>query len=591
MDNLNLILTAVVLLVTFGLFISNRMRVDLVSVCVLVALLVLGLVTPEEGLSGFGNPATATIGAMFVVGAGLVKTGIVQKIVSWIDRLSGKSERRLVFVLCIVTAAVSAFLVNTAVVAILIPVVISLTAKRKIASSRVLIPLSYASQFGGVCTLIGSSTNILVNGIGISRGMASFTFFEFAPLGLVMVTTGLLYLVFLGRWLLPKRKGEGNQIDKYRLADYQAELMVLGKSELAGKTWEEAKVSKETGTELINLLREGEEVTRPTRTKIRPGDLLLIKGNIDTIISLENAYNMEMIINLKTGKANTTGNIRLVELLIPPGSTLIGQTIDKSNFFRRYEHPVLAIQRRGATISERLGDTRLESGDTLLIHGHDEDIRRMMDSTRVIVTNELPELNYRKGKTVVAVGIMAIIIILTVTGFVPIMVASVLGALGMVVTRCLSIEEAYRAIDWKIIFLLGGIIPLGLALENNGVIQAMVDTLLHPLVVYGPVVVLAVIYIIVSLLSAGMSNNALAAIMAPIAFGLAEIMNVDARPFLIAIMFAASTCFATPIGYQTNTMVFSAGGYRFTDFARIGIPLNILYWVLAIILIPVIWPF
>lgn len=591
MDNINLILTVVVLLGAFGLFISNKMRVDLVAVCVLVALLGLGLITPEESLVGFGNPATVTIGAMFVVGAGLVKTGIIQKVAQWIDTLAGKSETRLVFVLCVITAAVSAFLINTAVVAILIPVVITLTAKRKISSSRVLIPLSYASQFGGVCTLIGSSTNMLVNGIGVSRGMQTFTFFEFAPLGLVMVAVGLVYLILSGRWLLPKRKSAGSQMDKYRLADYQAELMVLGDSSLIGNTWEENKVSGSTGTELANLIREGKEVSRPKKTKIRPGDLLLIQGNLDSIIGLESTHNLEMMSNSKAGSGEDSNDTRLVEVLIPPASNLIGQTIYSSNYFRRYEHPVLAIQRRGATFSERPGDIKLESGDTLLMQGHEDDIKRMMDSSNVIVTSELPELNFRKGKTAVALGVMAVIVVLTVTGAVPIMTAAVIGALGMVLTRCVSLEEAYGSIDWKIIFLLGGIIPLGLAMENNGVIQAMMDGVLQPIIAFGPVAVLAVIYLVVALLTEGMSNNAVAAILTPIALGLAEIMNIDPRPFLVAITFAASTSFATPIGYQTNTMVYSAGGYKFTDFARIGIPLNIIYWVVAVLLIPLIWPF
>jgi len=551
----------------------------------------LGLVTPEEGLRGFANPATITIGAMFVLGMGLVRTGLVQQAARLIDRLAGKGETRLIFVLCIITAALSAFLVNTAAVAILIPVVISLTAKRKISSSRVLIPLSFSSQFGGVCTIIGTSTNMLVNGISIGRGMESFSFFEFAPLGLIMVAAGIVYLLVTSRWLLPKRKGEVDQVDKYLLADYQAELQVQGDSVLVGKTWEENKIPRNSGVELTNFIRDGEAVSRPKKTKIRPGDLLLLNGHIDRIIEMENTYSLEMLLNARAVDDEKQHEVRLVEILIPPHSNLIGYTIHDSSFFRRYQHPVLAIQRRGTTMKERLADIKLESGDTLLVHGHEDDIQRLMNSPNVIVTNEVTGLNVRRNKSTMAVIVMLAVIILAVTGVVPIMVAAIIGALGMILTRCITIEEAYNSIDWKIIFLLGGIIPLGIAMENNGVVQALADGILQPLISFGPVAVLAVIYIVVAFLTEGMSNNAVAAIMAPIAFSLAGIMQIDPRPLLVAITFAASTSFATPIGYQTNTMVYSAGGYKFTDFAKIGIPLNLIYWALAILLIPVIWPF
>ncbi len=590
MDVFEFTATTVILVAAFGLFLSGKMRVDLVAICVLVGLLVFGLVTPEQGLSGFGNPATITIGAMFVVGAGLVKTGILQHAARWIDRLAGKGETRLVFVLCVITAVLSAFLVNTATVAILIPVVITLAAKRNIASSKILIPLSYASQFGGVCTLIGTSTNMLVNGIGISRGLPSFTFFEFAPLGLVMVAFGLLYLTTAGKYLLPKRKGETGQVDKYRLADYEAELMVLGDSPLAGKTWEENGVAKETKTKLVTLIREGKEVTRPPKTKIRPGDLLLIHGHIEEIINLENTYGLEMLANTRNNKQDKNG-VRLVEVLVPPDSNIIGKTMNQASIIRNSTQAVLAIQRRGSAIKERVGDIRLESGDTLLVQGHDEDVHKLINSRNVIVTSELSDLTFRKDKAIAAVIVMALVIVLSLTGIVPVMVAAVIGALGMVVTRCVSAEEAYASIDWKIIFLLAGIIPLGIAMETSGIIGWLVDGVLSPLISFGPLAVLSALYFVVAVLTEGMSSNALAAIMAPVAFSIAAAMDVDPRPFLVAITFAASTSFATPIGYQTNTMVYSAGGYRFSDFARIGIPLNIVYWGLTVLLIPIFWPF
>lgn len=588
---MDIILTTVVLVATIGLFVSGRLRPDLIAICTLIALVVLGLISPEQSLTGFANQATVTIGAMFIVSMGLVRTGMVQWVAYHIDKLAGKGELRLMIVLCVITAILSAFLVNTATVAIFIPVVITLSKSRNISASRMLIPLSFASQFGGVCTIIGSSTNLLVNGIGVSRGLRPFGFFEFAALGLVMVAAGIIYLLVTSRWLLPKRKGETGQVDKYLLADYTAELQVLGNSTLIGKTWKGSKINRETKVELSNLMREGKAVSRPTMTKIRPGDLFILNGHIEQIIAMENNYGLEMIKTAKSIDEEHPHEIQLVEVLIPPNSNLIGKTIETSELFRRYKHPVLAIQRRGKTLKERLADIKLHDGDTLLVHGHQDDIEKLMNSADAIITNDLSDLHFRKDKALTAVVVMLIIVGLSVFDVVPVMVAAIIGAAVMVLTRCITIEEAYSSIDWKIIFLLGGIIPMGLAIEQNGVLSFLSDNVLQGLLNYGPVVLLAATYVVVALLTEGISNNAAAAVMAPIVIGLANSMNVDPRPFLVAVTFAASTSFATPIGYQTNTMVYSPGGYRFTDFSKIGIPLIVIFWILATLLIPLIWPF
>lgn len=589
---MSLILTIVILVITIGFFVSGKFRVDLIAICSLAALLMLGLIAPDQTLYGFANQATATIAAMFVVSAGLVRTGLVQWVARGLDRLAGKGESRLILVLCAVIAALSAFLVNTATVAIFIPVVIVLAKNRKIPASRVLIPLSFASQFGGVCTIIGTSTNMLVNGIAISKDIQPFGFFEFAPLGLIMVAVGIVYLLVTSRWLLPKRRGEAEKVDKYRLADYLAELQVLSNSPLIGKTWEQSKVTRLTRVELSNLMREDKAVSRPARTKIRPGDLLLLYGHVDQIMAMEHKYGLELMKHVRVCDQQLSSHeTQLIEVLIPPRSNLIGNTLQTSDFFRRYKATILAIQRRGKILRNRLADIDLNSGDTLLLQERREDVSRLKTSANVIVTNELTELYLRKDKAVAALVIMLAIVTLAAFNVISIMVAAIIGAVAMVLTRCVKIEEAYSAIDWKVIFLLGGIIPLGLALEQNGAVLWLADRVLQPLLAYGPTALLAATYIIAAVLTEAMSNNAAAAILAPIAISLAGLINADPRPFLVAITFAASTSFATPVGYQTNTMVYSPGGYRFTDFARIGVPLNILFCILAILVIPLIWPF
>ncbi len=587
-----MLLVGIIVVAAMGLFISGKIRIDIIAVCVLVVLFATGLIGVEQVLYGFANQATVTIAAMFILSAGLVRTGLVEWVARHLDRLSGKKEIQLISVLCLTIAVLSAFIINTATVAIFIPVAMVLARNRKIASSRVLMPLSFASQFGGVCTLIGTSTNLIVNSIAVSKGLSPFGFFEFLPLGLAMVVVGAIYLILAGRWLLPVRKGEAEQVDKYRLADYFAEMQVNPKSSLIGKTWDKSKVSNETKVDLTNLLRGVKAVSRPSRTKIKAEDIMLLHGHIEQIMDMEAKYGLKLLKNARMSDQHLSShNMKLTEVLIPPRSNLIGVTLQTSAFFRRYKATILAIQRRGRVLRERLSGIKLAGGDTLLIQGQKDDISRLMNSPNVIITNELTELYFRKDRALVAIGVLLLVIILTTLNIIPIMLAAIIGAVGIVLARCLTIEEAYSAIDLKIIFLLGGILPLGLALEQAGAAAWLTDSFLMPLAGYGPLMVLAVIYLIATLLTQAMSNNAAAAILAPIAITTAVSLNVDPRPFLIAITFAASTSFATPIGYQTNTMVYSPGGYRFTDFTRVGGPLNIIFWGVSVLLIPVIWHF
>ena len=592
MIDLNIILVGIIIVAAMGFFIWGRIRIDIIALCVLVALFALSLITPEQVLYGFANQATITIAAMFVLSAGLVRTGLVDWAARYLDRLAGKTELRLMLVLSLTAAILSAFIINAAIVAIFIPVAMVLARSRKIASSRVLIPLSYASQFGGVCTLVGSSTNLIVNSIAVNNGLEPFGFFEFLPLGLAMVGAGTVYLAAVGHWLLPVRKGEAEHVDKYRLVDYLAELQVTDKSPLLGQTWETSKVGDETKVELANLLREARPVSRPSRTRIKADDILLLHGNIEQILEIESKYGLKTLKNARVkDKELSSHNMKISEVLIPAGSNLIGRTLQEVTFFRRHRLTILAIQRRGKTLRERLADIKLKENDTVLLQGDKDDITHIMNSPNAIVTNELTALYLRKNRAVLALAVVLTVVALTTLNVMPVMLAAILGAVAMVVTQCLNIEEAYKAIDWKIIFLLAGVLPLGLALEQSGATLWMANHVLEPLASYGPVMLLAALYLITAVLTEAMSNNAAAAILAPIAFTAATTLNIDPRPLLIAITFAASTSFATPIGYKTNTMIYSPGGYRFTDFTRVGAPLNFIFWGLAVLLIPLIWPF
>lgn len=574
------------------LFATGKLRIDLIALCALVALIALRLINPNQALYGLTSPATATIAAMFVLSTGLARTGVVQWVAQKIDNLAGKTESRLILVLCAVVGALSAFVVNTATVAVFIPIAIMLANTRNISPSRVLMPLSFASQFGGVCTLIGTSTNLLVNSIAIEAGIKGFGLFEFAPLGLAMSVAGIAYLVIVPRHLLPKRRREAEQIDKYRLADYLVEMRVRDKSPLIGKVWETSKVSRETEVELTNLFRDDKATSRPARTKIREGDVLLFNGNVDILVSMEGKYGLELLKNAKVDDRKLgSEDVKLVEALIPPRSNLVGHTLQASDFLRHYQSTVLAIQRRGKALRERLMDIRLEDGDTLLLQGNKKCVDRLLKSSDLIVTSELTELYIRKDRAIIALAMLITVVALAALNIVPIFVAALIGAIGVVLGRCITIEEAYRAIDWRVIFLLVGILPLGLALEQNGAAIWLASAVMGHMVNYGPLIVLAALYLITAVLTESMSNIAAAGILAPIGISLAVAMGVDPRPFLVAITFAASTSFATPVGYQTNTMIYAPGGYRFTDFTRVGGPLNLIFWGLAVLLIPRLWPF
>jgi di/tricarboxylate transporter len=433
--------------------------------------------------------------------------------------------------------------------------------------------------------------NLLVNAIAISYGMKGFSLFEFAPLGLVMCVVGVVYLLTVGHWLLPRRKGDVQHTDKYRLADYMAEIRVGSKSPLIGETWEKSEASKQEDVRLIKLVRNSKATWKPAKTRMREGDILLVHGNVDRIIALQQKFSLEGADVTLSDKTLSSEKVKLVEALVPPRSRLVGRTLRKAQFARRYGLTALAVQRRGKILRERLADTHLIAGDTFLLQGDKEDVSRLMKKNDLIVTNELTELFLRKDRVIVAVILLLGVLTLAALNAISILVAAILGAVCMVLTRCLTIEEAYESIDWQIIFLLGGIIPLGLAMEYSGAASWVVTNLLAPFSNFGPVVILAILYLTTALLTETMSNNAAAILLAPFAISFATTLNVSARPFLVAITFAASTSFATPIGYQTNTMIYAAGGYKFSDYTRVGAPLNLVFLGIAVLLIPVLWPF
>lgn len=587
---LDIILVLAILVGAVILFISEKFPVDLVAFMVLGSLLVLGLITPEEGVSGFSNPATVTVAAMFVLSAGLQKTGAVATIGSLLIRF-GRNHFTALMVIMGAVGLMSAFINNTAAVAVFLPLVLALANKRKIAASKFLIPLSYASQFGGVCTLIGTSTNLLVSAISDQAGYGAFSMFEFSRLGLIMFGAGFAYFLLIGRWLLPERKSQ-ELTAAYELGEYIAEMRVMKDSPLIGKTVMESNLGTEHDVTILRLLDEERRVWAPYRQRLREGSVLLVRGRLQELMEVKKDDHLELNAEFELRDAALQDKeMQLVQVLVPPHSILIGRTLKDTYFRHRYNALVLAIQRRGAPLREKLNAVRLEVGDALLIMAAKKDVDQLRADDDFIVLEEVPEPSLRSRKVPFAVGIVALVVGMAALNFLPILVSALLGCIAMVLTGCLSLEEAQKSVDWNVIFLLGGILPLGIAMEKTGAAQWLAGQAIQLTGSLGPIAVLAVIYLLTAILTESMSNNASAVLLAPIAIATAISLDIHPKPLLMAVTFAASTSFATPVGYQTNAMVYGLGGYKYTDYVKVGVPLNLIFWVLAVIFIPVFWPF
>lgn len=589
----NIVATLGITAVAVVLFATEKIRMDAVAVLVLAALVIFGQIDGKEALSGFSNSATVTVTAMFVLAAGLQKSGALDSLGRLLGRV--KSPVGFLLVMFAVVSLISPFVNNTPVVAVFIPLIIATAQKIKLAPSKALIPLSFVSQVAGACTLIGTSTNLLVDAIARQQGFAGFGMFSFAPFGLILLAVGWLYLLVAGRWLLPEHLRDLD--DQQSLGKYVAELRVSKDSPLIGQTANAVSVGDEWNVYVVGLLRDGERLSTPRDQEVKAQDLLLVRGEPKDIRALRDKFALRHFTLNHHFKRNHKGDeeaeseLVLTEVMISPNSKWIGANIAALNQNWNRDCLVLGIQRRRQTVRERLRRINFRVGDILLMTLPKEDLgslRRDHDFVLLSVSDAKPEGNWRAW---FALGVMAAVVVCSALGWVPIAVAAMLGAVLMVGARCLSAQDAYDSIDWRIIVLLAGLLPLGLAMANSGAAQFIVDNTLGLVSGHGPLVVLGMIYLLTMVLTEFMSNAGTAVLMTPIAMTTAKMLGIDPTPFLIAVMFAAATSFMTPVGYQTNTMVYAAGGYKFKDFLKIGLPLNLLFWVLAMILIPMIWPF
>ncbi|MCK9510018.1 MAG: SLC13 family permease [Pigmentiphaga sp.] len=576
-------------LVAVALFATEKLRMDAVALLVLVSLALVGLVDAGQALSGFSNPATITVAAMFVLAAGLQNSGALSGIGSLLGR--ARSPLQFLIILFLMLAAIAPFVNNTAVVAVFLPIVMAATASIGMSASKALIPLSYVSQMAGVCTLVGTSTNLLVNAMAKDLGHPGFSMFEFTSLGVICMAAGCLYLLTIGRWLLPESRG-GELVDHYELGKYITELRVMPESSLIGTSVGEAKLSEEFGVFVLELLRGDEKVWSPRSQTLEEGDVLLARGDWSKLDELRKEAGLEVNAEFKLKqRAFEEVDQVLTEVMVAPRSRLLGTTLGMLDPRWQHNTTVLAIHRRGQVLREQLRDVHLRVGDILLMLTPESQMSTLRKDANVIVLSEREHDKPRSWRAPFALVTMALVIAVSAIGWAPIAVTALAGAVAMTVAGCLDADDVYDAIDWRIIILMAGLLPLGVAMSQTGAAQFLVQNTIGLVSDSGPWMVLAVLYLLALLLTEFMSNAAAAVLLTPIGMSTAGMMEVSATPFLIAVTFAASTSFATPVGYQTNTMVYGAGGYRFSDFVKVGLPLNLIFWALGVIFIPVFWPF
>jgi len=591
--SVELVLTFALLLLALVVFALDLFPIDFVAFMILALMLVLGPIlglTPQEAISGFSNEATITVLAMFILSGGIYRTGAIHLLARRVIPLAAGSELKQLLAVMLLVGPISAFINNTAAVAILIPFVITLAREYRRSPSKLLIPLSYTSQLAGVITLIGTSTNILASALAGREGIGAFGMFEFSKLGLLILATGALYLLLVGRWLLPERPSE-EITEKYHVKEYLTEVVVTEGSPLVGKTLIESKLSEQFDIQVLEIIRDGQRLSPPLGDRVlRVGDILFIRANTEELLKIKDAEGLAIEPEARWAEEDLKkGEVGLLEVVIGPNSDLIGGTLQTTNFRNRYSCTVIAMRKHGALIRERLGRVRLEFGDTLLLQGERSALEQIKREPGFIVTEEVQLEAFRTEKIPVALGILAGVVLLPALGLLPILVTAIVGCVLMVLTGCLKVNELHESIRWDVIFLLAGVIPLGLALEKTGGAQLLADLAVRSAEYLPPVVVLGIFYVTTMVLTELISNNAAVVVMVPVGVTTAQALGLDPKAFVLAIMFAASTSFSTPVGYQTNTMIHGPGGYKFLDYTRVGGPLNLLLAIVTPLYIYWFW--
>lgn len=580
------------------LFASEIIRADFVAIFVALTLMILGYVTVNEGFSGFSNPAVITVIAMFILSSGLVRTGVADYVADLILKFGGKSSTLLTFMVMVSVGTMSAFMNNIGAVAILIPTLFIISEKLKYPINKLLIPLSFGSLLGGLVTMIGTPPNLLISMLLEDNGFSSFKMFDFAPSGSVILITGILYMIFIGRHIIPIREKENQLTNQFRLNNYLSEVILPEGSMYVNKTIQDSKIHNDLGITILRIQRNfngnSETIEPIPETLLLPNDKLIVEGNISILIENKNNRHIQITSSKKfSDKDLTDDEIELSEAVVSNNSHLIGRSIVENDIHKLYGVTVLALKRGIRTVVEGYQNMPVEAGDVLLIQGNKESITNLALTPDFTVVNRLEHDPRNTKKAPLALLIMTLTILSAALGILHISVAGMLGALIMTLTGCIKLEDIYNNVEWKVIFLIAGMMPLGIAMDSDhtGTAQWLANNIVNQVGEFGPLVMLGTIFIFTTIITQIMSNAAAALLIGPIALAISNGFGLQPYPFMMAVAISASTSFLTPISHQANMLVYGVGNYKFMDFIKVGGPLNLIILFISLIIIPIIFPF
>ena len=581
LENFEVVISLILLVTMIVFFVTEIVPIEVTALSTAVLMVILGILPSKEFLNILSNPAPWTIICMFVLSGALVRTGVLDKVGDFISSNTKKSPLFVIFLLIVITIILSAFINNTPVVLVLIPIVLKLANEMKISASKLLIPLSYLAIMGGMLTLIGTSTNLLIDGVAQSYGLEPFGMFEITPIAAVLAIIGVIYLFLFSSILLPERSSMSDILSGRDSMSFLTEVVIPRGSPLIDKISTETNIFNRDGMRVINILRNDNSLGSNFSDEIsfKAGDRIVLRTQMDELISLKESNDLRMVDTL-TSKQTIT-----VETLVPPGCRIVGRSLGSLRLRRRFGVYALAIHRRNRNLSKQLENVVIKVGDTLLIEGAIEDIQKMATDVDLVILAESNVRAYRRKHAPLVLSAFVGLILFSSLGLAPLFVLAITAVVFVLCSRCIDIEEAYEFIDGKILVLIFSMLAIGRSLELNGLISGLTNVV-DPYLNFLPLfVIIWFLYFLTSVLTETISNNAVAVVITPFAITLASSLGYDPRAFIMVIMIAASASFATPIGYQTNTMVYAAGGYKFTDFIKVGLPLNLIFGILTSIII------